>query len=150
MEFFPTNAPDTHQGTQNSCFLTFRNVWVHFGSFRCCNKLGAKWAELVQLMQNFMPRNRIGTIHYERTRNTLWNRFATALNSCKRANLMQLMQKIVPRTRVVSFRYERTRCTPWDTKHETHVLLHFVMFECIWDRFATVLNSVPNGSNWCN
>ena len=27
---------------------------VHFGPFRYCTKLGAKWANLVQLMQNFM------------------------------------------------------------------------------------------------
>ena len=25
---------------------------------------------------------------------------------------------------------------------ETHVLLHFVMFGCIWDRFVTALNSM--------
>ena len=57
------------------------------------------------------------------------------------------MQKIVPRTRVISFRYERTRCTPWDTKHETHVLLHFVMFGCIWDGFVTALNSMQTGQS---
>jgi len=31
------------------------------GSFRYYTKLGAKWAELVQLMQKFMPRSRVGT-----------------------------------------------------------------------------------------
>ena len=34
--------------------------------------------------------------------------------------------------------------------HKTHVLLHFVMFECVWDCFVTALNSVQNGPNWCN
>ena len=34
--------------------------------------------------------------------------------------------------------------------HKTHVLLYFVMFECVWDRFVTELNSVQNGLNWCN
>ena len=48
LEFFPMNAPDTHKGTLNSCFVAFRKVWVHLGSFRYCTKLGAKWAELVQ------------------------------------------------------------------------------------------------------
>ena len=72
LEFFPMNAPDTHQGTQNSCFVTFRNVWMHLGSFRYCNKLGAKWAELVQLMQKFLPRSRVGTFRNERTRYTPW------------------------------------------------------------------------------
>ena len=33
---------------------------MHMGPFRYGTKLGAKWAELVQLMQKFMPRNRIG------------------------------------------------------------------------------------------
>ena len=30
---------------------------------------------------------------------------------------------------------------------KTHVLLHFVMFGCILDRFVTALNSVQNGPN---
>ena len=33
--------------------------------------------------------------------------------------------------------------------HKTHVLLHFIMFECILDRFVAALNSVQNGPNWC-
>jgi len=35
------------------------SVWVHFGWFHYCMKLGAKWAELEQLMQKFVPRSRI-------------------------------------------------------------------------------------------
>ena len=70
LEFFPLNAPDTHQGTQNSCFAPFCNVWVHFGSFHYCTKLGAKWAELVQIMQKFMPRSRVGMFCNERSRST--------------------------------------------------------------------------------
>ena len=92
------NASDPHYWTLNSCFSVFRNVWVHLGPFRYCTELGAKWAELVQLMQKFMPRSRVGTFRYERTRNTPWDpklmfllhfvmfgciydRFVTALNS---------------------------------------------------------------------
>jgi hypothetical protein len=33
-------------------------------------KLGSKWAELVQLMQKFVPRNRVGIFRNERTRST--------------------------------------------------------------------------------
>ena len=73
LEFFPMNAPDTHKGTLNSCFVAFRKVWVHLGSFRYCTKLGAKWAELVQLMQKFMPRSRVGTFRFKRMRNTPWD-----------------------------------------------------------------------------
>ena len=41
-----------------ACFGAFRSVWVHLGSFRYFMKLGAKWAELVPLMQKFMPQSR--------------------------------------------------------------------------------------------
>ena len=70
---FSLNAPDPHHWTLNSCFSVFRNVWVHLGPFRYCTKLGSKWAELVQLLQKFMPRSRVGTFRYERTRNTPWD-----------------------------------------------------------------------------
>ena len=69
-ELFATNPPDPHHWTLNSCFVAFRKVWVHLGSFGYCTKLGAKWAELVQLMQNFMPRSRVGTFRYECARST--------------------------------------------------------------------------------
>ena len=46
------------------------NAKVHLGSFRYCPKLGAKWDELMQLMQKFMPRSGVGTFRYERTRST--------------------------------------------------------------------------------
>ena len=72
-ELLTTNAPDPHHWTLNSCFSVFRNVWVPLGPFRYCTELGAKWAELVQLMQKFMPRSRVGTFRYERTRNTPWD-----------------------------------------------------------------------------
>jgi len=38
--------------------------------FRYGFKLDAKWAELVQLMQKFMPRSRVGICRNERTRST--------------------------------------------------------------------------------
>ena len=47
---FATNAPDALHWTVNSCIAAFRSVWVHFGLFRYCMKLGAKQAKLVQLM----------------------------------------------------------------------------------------------------
>ena len=59
-EFFATNAPDPPRWALNSCFGAFRSVWMHFGLFCYCTKLDTKWAELVQLMQNFVPRSRIG------------------------------------------------------------------------------------------
>src|SRR6185437_7493800 len=45
----------------------FRTIWVHSGPFGCLTKLGAKLAELVQ---KFVPRNRVGIFCNERTRCT--------------------------------------------------------------------------------
>ena len=69
-EFLATNKHDPHQWTINSCFGAFHNVWVHLGLFQYGIELGAKWAELVQLMQNFMPRSGVGIFRYESTRST--------------------------------------------------------------------------------
>ena len=51
-------------------FGAFHRVWVHLGPFRYCMKLGAKWAELVQLMQKFVPQSRVGSFHNERIQST--------------------------------------------------------------------------------
>ena len=48
-------------------FGAFRTIWAHSGSFGYLKKLDAKWAELVQ---NFVPRSRVGIIRNERTRST--------------------------------------------------------------------------------
>src|SRR6185295_11320049 len=66
----PVTTPDSHNWKLNSCFSVFRNIWVHLGQFRYGTNLGAKWAELVQLMQKFMPRSRVGTFRYERAQST--------------------------------------------------------------------------------
>ena len=47
--------------------LMFWCVSYHLGPFSCLTKLGAKRAELVQ---NFVPRSRIGIFRNERTRST--------------------------------------------------------------------------------
>ena len=52
---FTTNTPDPHHWTPISCFGTFLSIYVHLGPFRYCTKLGAKWANLVQLKQKFVP-----------------------------------------------------------------------------------------------
>ena len=62
--------PDPLHWTLNSCIAAFHSVWVHFGLFRYSTKLGAKRAELVQLMQKFLPRSRIGIFRNECTRST--------------------------------------------------------------------------------
>src|SRR6185295_437217 len=54
-------------------FGAFHSVWVHLGPFRYCMKLGAKWAELVQLMQKFVPGSRVGFFHNKCTQSTSLN-----------------------------------------------------------------------------
>src|SRR6185437_12677897 len=68
--FFPTNPPYPRHLILNSCFGAFHSVWVHLGPFRYCMKHGAKWAELVQLMQKFMPRSRVRIFRNECTQST--------------------------------------------------------------------------------
>ena len=50
-DVFTTNAPNRPHWTPDSSFVAFHSVWVHLGPFHYCTKLGAKWAELVRLMQ---------------------------------------------------------------------------------------------------
>jgi len=70
LEFFITYAPDPHHWTLNSCFGVFLSVWMHLGPFPYCMKLAAKCAKLVQLMQKFVPRSRIGVFRDECTQST--------------------------------------------------------------------------------
>src|SRR6185369_10832261 len=64
-EFFATNAPNHPHWTLN--LGAFHTIWVHSGPFGCLTKLGAKLAELVQ---NFVPRSRVGIFRKECTRST--------------------------------------------------------------------------------
>ena len=66
-EVFVTNAPDPPHWTLNSTFVAFRSVWVRLGLFYYYSKLSAKWAELVQLIQKFVPQSCIGCFRNERT-----------------------------------------------------------------------------------
>jgi hypothetical protein len=47
------SALDPPHWTPNSCL-------GHFGLFHYCMNFDAKWAELVQLMDKFVPQSRIG------------------------------------------------------------------------------------------
>ena len=98
----------------NSCFIVLYSVWVHLLTFRNYMKLGAKWGELVQLMQKFVPQSRNGIFCNERTWSTpldpklmFWCIFVVFGCICqmfryyvklgaKRVELVQLMHKFVP------------------------------------------------------
>ena len=69
-KFFATNAPDPPHWTLNSCSGAFRTLSVHLGPFCFLIKLCSKQAELVELMQKFVPRSRVGIFCNERTRST--------------------------------------------------------------------------------
>ena len=125
------DCTDPPHRTINSCFGAFHSARVHLGMFHYGNKLGAKRAEVVQLMQMFVPWSHIEIFRNKRTRSTHW-----ILNSCfrvflsvwvhlglfrcciklgaKPAELVQLMQRFVPRSRFVISQNEYTRSTPKD------------------------------------
>ena len=117
---------------------------MHLGPFGCLTKLGAKQAELVQ---NFVPRSRVGIFHNERTRSNpldpklmFWCVFRTiwvhsgpfgcfTKLGAKRA---QLVQKFVPRSRVGIFR------NPLDPKLMVWcVLYHLGAFGTVWLPYET-------------
>ena len=123
---------------------------MHSGQFGCLTKLGGKRAELVQ---KFLPRNRVGIFPNERTRSTpldpkltFWCIFHTiwvhsGLFGCltklgaKRAELVQMF---VPRIRVRVFRNERTRSTPLDPKLTFWCVSYYLgAFETVWLPYET-------------
>ena len=56
--------------TLNACFVAFNSVWVHLGMFCYDIKLGAKWAKLVQLMQQYVPQSHLGIFCNKRIRSS--------------------------------------------------------------------------------
>ena len=98
-ELFATNASDPQHWTLNSCFVAFRKVWVHLGSFRYCTKTQCKMGRTglinakvhaTKSRRNFLLRTH--PIHTHGALNScfvsffvmfgcIWDRFVTALNS---------------------------------------------------------------------
>ena len=64
---FHNESTDPPHLTLSLCFGAFRTIWVYSGPFGCLTKRGGKLAELVQ---KFVPRNRVGIFPNERTRST--------------------------------------------------------------------------------
>ena len=133
LDFFATNAPDPHHWTLNSFFGAFLSVWVHLEPFRYCTKLGAKWANLVQLMQEFVPQSLIRISRNGRSRSTQLDpklmfscvsfclgAFGTIMLlhklDAKHSKLVQLVQKFVPRCHIRNFRNECSRSTLLEPK----------------------------------
>ena len=126
---FATNVPDPHHWTRNSCLGAFYFVWVHLGPFWYCTKLDAKRVEMVQLMQKFVPRSRVGNFATNAPDPHHWTlnpcfhvflsvwvhlgpfRYCMKLGA-KRAEMVQQMQKFLPRSRIRNFYKECSRSTP--------------------------------------
>ena len=150
--FFATNASNPlHWTLINSCFGALYSVWVHSGSFRNSMKLDAKYGELVQLMQKFVPRSHVGIFRNEPNPphwtlnlcfhkfhcfwvHLLWFRNVMKLGA-KRCELVQLMQKFLPQSQVRNFHNEHSQSAPLDPRHM--FLVSCIVFGCIWDRFVT-------------
>ena len=78
-----------------------------------------------------------------------WDHFATALNSVQ--NVPNWCNKCKSSCHeVVSELFATNTPDPHQWTLKSCFFLHFVKFGCIWDRFATALNSVQNGPNWYN
>ena len=121
----------------------FRTIWVHLGPFGCLTKLDAKRAELVQ---KFVPRNRVGIFHSKRTQSTpldpklmFW--CIRGLFGCGTklgAKWAELVQKFVPRSRIGIFRNERTRSTPLDPKLMFWCISYYLgAFGTVWSPYET-------------
>ena len=104
-----------------------------FGTVSLLHETRCKWANLVQLMQEFVPQSLVRISRNRRTRSTQLNpkirfscfsfhlgAFGTIMLlrklDAKLAKLVQLMQKFVPRCLVRIFCNERSRSIPLDPK----------------------------------
>jgi hypothetical protein len=117
--------------------------WVHLGQFRYYTKLGEERAELVQLMQKFMPWSRIRIFGKERTRSSpldpklmFWcvlyhfGASGTILlhqkSRYRTAELVQLMQTFVPWSRIVIFPNQRSH------SHQSTLNSYIGAFCTVW------------------
>jgi len=141
-------------GPKKSCLGVFRIFWVPLGPFHRLMKLGSKRAELVRLMQKFVPRSRVGILATNASDPHHWT-----LNSCfgvfhrvwvhlapfchltklgsKWAELLKSMQKFVLRIRIGIFHNERTWSTTLDAK---------LLFGSISSPYETRFNMAPTGT----
>ena len=158
-ELFATNSPDTHHGTQNSCFVAFCNVRVHLGPFCYCTKLDAIGPIWRKLMRKFVPRSRVRIFHNECTRSTpldpklmfscvLYSlgSFGTILlpyqTRCKTGGNGAIDAKVRATKSCWNFSQRTLPIHPIGTW--THVFVLFVLFGCFWDCFVAHWNSMQN------
>jgi len=61
---------DPHQSTLNSYIGAFCTVWLHLRPFRYGTIVYGKRAEILQLMQKYVPRSRVGIFRNDRSQPT--------------------------------------------------------------------------------
>ena len=142
----------------------FRNVWVHLGAFRYRTKLGAKWANLVQLMQKFVPQSLVRISRNLRSRSTQLD--SKLMFSCvsfrfgafgtvsllhktrsKTSHTGAINAKVRAQCLVAISRNERSRSTPWTLNS------CFGAFLSLWVRLGPFFYCTKLGAkwaNWCN
>ena len=101
------NAPDPRHWTLNSCFTSFSTIWLYLGLFLYYPKQGTKGAEMVQLMQSFVPHRNFSQqsqlictigpktqifVNFVMLR-CIWDRFVTVWNSVQHINAKVLATK---------------------------------------------------------
>ena len=136
----------------------FRTIWVHSGPFGCLARVGAKRAELVQ---KFVPRSRVGIFRNKCTRSTpldpkltfgcvlyYLGTFGTIWLPCESRCKTGRTSAKVSATKSRRMFSQRTHpIHPFGPK--TQILVRFVLFACIRDRFVALQNKVQNVPNWC-
>ena len=149
-EFFATIPPDPLHWTLNSHFGAFYTIWMHSGLFGFLMKLGSKRAELVQLMQKFMPRSRVGIFCNERTRSTPL--YPKLIFWCISYSLGAFGIILLPyETRFKSVRTGAINAIVCATKScrnfsQRTLPIHPIGPQThIWDRFITLQNLAQNG-----
>ena len=156
MEFFTTNAPDPPHLALNKRFHAFRTIWVHPGPFGCLTKLVAKRAELVP---KFVPQSCVGFFYNKCTQSTpldpklmLWcvlyhlGAFGTISlpyeTRCKTGRTSAKVRATKSRRNFSQRSHPIHPIGP-----QTDVLVRFILFGFIRDRFVALRNSVQNGPN---
>jgi hypothetical protein len=143
---------------------TITHVLGHFGSFRYCKSFGAKWAELVQLMHNFVQWSRAGMFRILRTRSTLlhWNSYFGAfqivsllhelrcLGAFWTVSLLPELRCKMGRTRAINA-LVRAMKSGQKFSQRTHRIHLTGLWICgVSDRFVTARTLVRNVPNRCN
>ena len=149
------NAHDPHHWTLSSCFAAFLFVSVHLGLFRYCTKLAAKHAKLVQLMQKFVPRSRVGIFHNVCSQSTpldpklkFWC-VSLCLGAFGTVSLLHETRCKMSKTGAINAKVRATKSCRNFSQHllpihtigsQTHIFVRSFPFRCIWNRFSTARN----------